>query len=78
MAFFEVSLVLYTYYGHHQLTDSLTTSMIATSNLISVSANQIADHNHVRHDIDPCWAIHKTRGQIFGPPPLRVHFSKTK
>ena len=37
----------------HSLDSNLEHAMIATSNVISASANQIADHNHVRHDIDP-------------------------
>ena len=41
---------------HHQLTTTIATSYDVI--WISVAANQIADHNHVRHDIDPVMGQH--------------------
>ena len=44
------------YIHHHQLTTTIATSYDVI--WISVAANQIADHNHVRHDIDPVMGQH--------------------
>ena len=49
---------------HHQLTTTIATSYDVI--WISAAANQIADHNHVRHDIDPVMGQHTYK---LWPPP---------